>query len=173
MELEKRWVTVVDNTAGQYTLWECLITLLNVYGEAVSSEDRQQPRERLLEGVNIYQNLLTYNWSQEIEQAQVEWMQDWLDYLCQEFEVEIHEDFPGCYGYWEDAPAPRQAIKFKGQFHCPTCGAETQDNGWCSLCRVYTAGGGATLTCTRCKAKLNNEGYCPDPHCPYSELFES
>ena len=148
------------------------MALLNVYGEVVTGEDRQNPRERLFEGLDIFHNLMTNHWSKEIEEAQASWFQDWFDYLCQEFDVEVHEDYPACYGYWEYTPAPRQAIKFKGQFHCPSCGSQAQDNGWCSLCRVYTAGVDTTLTCTRCKAKLDNEGYCPDEHCPYSEPID-
>jgi hypothetical protein len=181
MTTEQRWVTVIDNSLGNIDEMLVVKALVDWYAnEGLELSDYASfPVDRLAEGQAVLDLVESHVSGQAYDAIRSEWLEGWIEYILALGDIQIHEELSECYGYWEDTPPSRRAIKIAGQFHCPTCGLEVTEHqtrtgsGWCGLCLTWVAEvGSQTYSCTNCKAQLNNEGYCPDPHCPYSELFE-
>jgi hypothetical protein len=164
MNTERRWVTVIDNSLGNITEYGVVKVLLDWYAQqGVPFEGYDNPFDRLDEGQSVLDFAQNYISDAALDAIRSEWLAGWMDYLLDLGDIEIHEDYSACYGYWEEVYSNV----------CYTCGATTRlrdENGntECLDCLVQRdqIADDPLSYCILCNSVIW-DGFCTNEKCVY------
>lgn len=130
MQIEKRWVEVIDNSQGTFDQLYVVETLVRWHADQGELFDRagyEDPQSRLSEGQALLDLAESRISTAALEAIRSEWLDGWLEYLLGiECDLQVHEDYPDCYGYWGDfLPCGHETYSCRCTGPCFNCGKQT------------------------------------------------